>query len=526
MGRTEIERENVTAAENMRTLIVALVVLGITSATSQFRPSDADMKRALQPRPTTSSHVHGATPSQAFEGMNKVLEADAVKTMPCESFTHEELNEVAKIIYAMRAPELDHGYRARSDRRALHFDNISHKELLWHGETIAADNVAWHAPGTDKYNATRDGKCAEIVMWFYHHLAEGHRAELAMVSAFAVPMMPTDVAPKEARSAEYDQQIGCTSCHSPVQFPGAPPITPIVRKNSSAPQYPMTCPVDSKTGKAKVWYEPVQGTAGLGKRIKRCDWDYTPFCQPCEGVGGMTWGNGEHEWNPMPCSKVADPEDIPKDNLTSPLWPKDFGVEEYAHLTFPGRDPCEVNFRNSTYSLRFNTNADGPVYHTIGHSGPSGPSPLPGSSYGYPNSNFYTISSILGKGVFCVCLGGPGDLDPTRKNALVGPLTYDFNKGAKLIGRERIKPEHMDEFLVTDHWVKGPHHFWIRVDNNQMLREWQPFNGLQTYYNWNFTRPEVKLDSMCYKGLLHANISCSFPTPNLTVGPAPGYTGY
>jgi len=267
---------------NMR-FAVTLVVLAIASASAQSPPSHADIKRALQPRPASSSHVHGATPSQAFQAMNKVLDFDAIKAMPCDSFTHEELNGIAKVVYSMRAPELDKGYRARSDRRALHFDDISKKETLWQGETIAADTVPWHAYGTDKYNATRDGKCAEIVMWFYHHLAEGDRAELAMVSSFSMPMMPTDVAPKEARSAEYDQQIGCTSCHSPVQFPGAPPITPIIRKNSSAPQYPMTCPVDSKTGKPTVWYEPVQGAAGLGKRIKRCDWDYEPFCQPCEG---------------------------------------------------------------------------------------------------------------------------------------------------------------------------------------------------------------------------------------------------
>jgi hypothetical protein len=35
--------------------------------------------------------------------------------------------------------------------------------------------------------------------------------------------------------------------------------------------------------------------------------------------------------------------------------------------------------------------------------------------------------------------------------------------------------------MVADHWVKGPHHFWIEVETNRMVREWQPFNGLQTF---------------------------------------------
>jgi hypothetical protein len=70
-------------------------------------------------------------------------------------------------------------------------------------------------------------------------------------------------------------------------------------------------------------------------------------------------------------------------------------------------------------------------------------------------------------------------VDPTRSNTLTGPLRYDFNDGAKLVGRERVRPEYYAEAVVADHWVKGPHHFWIEVSTNLMLREWQPFNGLQ-----------------------------------------------
>lgn len=508
-------RRAVRDSESVKLFAVFSVAIALRAAEAKYDLTPSDRARALLPRPEPTSHVHGATPKHAFAAMNEVLHTDGVKTRPCEDFSHDELNELAQILYAMRVPSLDESYRARGDRRALHFDNITEKELLWQAEEVATMTIPSHFVGTAKYNATRDGKCAELVMWYTHHLAEGHRAELASISDVALPLMPQDVAPQAARSHEYDQQIGCTSCHTPVHLPGTPPPTPIIRKNSTAPQYPMTCPVDPNTGKPSVWYEETQGAAGVGKRIKRCDWDYVPFCEPCEGVGGMTWGNDKEEWNPMPCTAVAKPEDIPKDNLTSPLWPKDFTVQEYAHLTFPGRDPCSVNFRNSTYTLEFNTNDDGPVYHTIGHTGPSGPSPFPGSSYGYPNSNFYTITTVAGHNAFCVCLGGVGDLDPTRNNTLVGPLSYDFNRGAKLVGRERIRPEYFNEFVVADHWVKGPHHFWIDVATNKMLREWQPFNGLQTYYDWNFTRPEVKLDDICYKGFLHYNISCVFPTPKL-----------
>jgi len=322
--------------------------------------------------------------------------------------------------------------------------------------------------------------------------------------------MPADVAPKSVRSTEYDQQIACVSCHVPVQVPGAPPMGPIPHKNSSDPQYRTNCPI-GKDGKPTVWYEETQGEAGKGKRIKRCDWDYEPFCEPCEGVGGMIWGSGEHDWNPMPCEPVMRPEEIPKENLTSPLWPKAFTVHEQASLTFPGRDPCKINFKNSTYDLQFATKADGPWYHTIGLTGPSGPSPIPGKSWALPNGNFYNTVDAFGKSTFCICLGAK---DPVVDNALVGPLSYDFNKGAKLVGRERVKPEYMTESIVADHWVKGPHHFWIDVKTNFMLREWQPFNGLQTYSAWNLTTPHIEVESICYKGLLHKNVSCVSPPPN------------
>merc|ERR1740130_1127940 len=182
----------------------------------------------------------------------------------------------------------------------------------------------------------------------------------------------------------------------------------------------------------------------------------------------MIWGSGEHDWKAMPCEPVAKPEDIPAANLTSPLWPENFLVSEYASLTFPGRDPCNIKFKNSTYDLYFETRDDGPVYHTVGKTGPSGPSPFPGKSWAVPNGNFYTTVDVLGKSTFCTCLG---NADPVVDNAVTGPLSFDFNKGAKLIGRERVKPEYMDHEIVADHWVKGPHHFWINVETNQMVRE-------------------------------------------------------
>lgn len=210
------------------------------------------------------------------------------------------------------------------------------------------------------------------------------------------------------------------------------------------------------------------------------------------------------------------PDQIPKDNLTTPTWPKSFSVDEYAELTFPGRDPCTVDFKNSTYTLYFDTREDGPIYHTVGKTGPSGPSPLPGDAWHLGNGNFYTTANAFHHEAFCVCMSPKCDAAGCPSNTVLGPLTYDFLKGSKLVGRERIVPEYLNTPIVADHWVKGPHHFWFDVATNLAVREWQPFNGHNIYYNWNLTTPDASIIDVpknCYKGLLHYNISCLAPPP-------------
>lgn len=476
----------------MRASLVAFV--GV-AAEPLHVPSSTDLKRAQTGRPTASSHVFGETAADAFGSMNKFLAAGLARTKACNQFDHTSLNGLARILYASRSADLDELYRGKGDKRAFHFSSLDYKEQLWAGEEAMSETYPLHAPGKASYNATRDGKCAEMVMWYTHHLPESKRSLLASSSDFELPLMPETVAPKHLGGNEYQRQITCTDCHTRSQNPNKPPIvTPAPRPKGSGPQFQEDC----SDHKKPVFYN----------RTKRCDWDYEPFCSPCEGVGGIAWGNKEHEWNPMPCEPLMKPEEIPKENLTTPLWPKHFTVQETASLTFPGRDPCNVKFKNSTYTLVFTTTPEGPIYHTIGHSGPSGPSPFPGKSWGYPNGNFFNTVDIFGKSVFCVCLGLD---DPTVENSIMGPLSYDFLKGAVLIGRERIVPEYLNTPMVADHWVKGPHHFWFDVATNLMVREWQPFNGHQIYYDWDLSMPKpetIDLPQRCYKGLLHVNASC------------------
>ena len=45
---------------------------------------------------------------------------------------------------------------------------------------------------------------------------------------------------------------------------------------------------------------------------------------------------------------------------------------------------------------------------------------------------------------------GLGPMDPVVDNAITGPLSWDFNRGAKLVGRERVEPEYFGRSVVAD----------------------------------------------------------------------------
>ena len=47
--------------------------------------------------------------------------------------------------------------------------------------------------------------------------------------------------------------------------------------------------------------------------------------------------------------------------------------------------------------------------------------------------------------------------------------------------REKLGIEYINIEATLDHWNYGPHHVWVYPDTGNILRMWQPFNGLQIY---------------------------------------------
>jgi len=466
-----------------------------------------DLGRAYQPLPLPDSHVIAADGKSVFSTLNKYLTAQSVRTVSCEDFDHDSLNNIARQLFPLRDKRFNKIYGQRNDKRGLHFSDMSYKEALWQEEKRISNLYSTtHGIGSSHYNMTRDGKCAELVMWWVHHLTVSSKNFLKTIDEFKLPLLPQgEPIPLKDQSNEYIYQIQCTSCHSKAKSSND------TASKSYYPGNTTKCPVDEKTGLPTVWYEPV---AAAGTRRKRCDWDYDPPCQMCEGIGGIIWGDQKGELTYTSCTPLLKPADIPKDNLTSPLWPPQFTVNEGSIIIaqineggqFPGADPCAPHvYVNHTETLYFDSVQD-VMRYKLAEPGSTSVS----DTWHLGNGNMY----IKINNVFCICISVYENGNASK--VPMGPLTSDFGKDAVLIGREKIGVEYINKEVVADHYNKGPHHFWVDVETNMWIRAWQPFNGLNVYEQWNMTTPDpafFKVVPSCYTGPLHKNISCIAPPP-------------
>jgi len=84
----------------------------------------------------------------------------------------------------------------------------------------------------------------------------------------------------------------------------------------------------------------------------------------------------------------------------------------------------------------------------------------------------------------CVCVKIREGGDSANPNPIY-PIKYDWVDNLQYVGREIIGVEYLDPDALTDieldHWAYGPHHVWSYPETGQILRMWQPFNGLQVY---------------------------------------------
>jgi hypothetical protein len=161
-----------------------------------------------------------------FEEMTSVLNihlttllADSVGHKECSEFTIDELDDVMRLIYAARDPQLQSIYEGCNDPRSL-------------DSTMPAGTTAQHledrymaekeliAAAADLEGMMRDGKCHETVMWFIHHLST--EAQLEVAGMVSLPLLPNlrhamnghgMSTASGAIENGYIQAIRCIDCH-------------------------------------------------------------------------------------------------------------------------------------------------------------------------------------------------------------------------------------------------------------------------------------------------------------------------
>jgi hypothetical protein len=63
----------------------------------------------------------------------------------------------------------------------------------------------------------------------------------------------------------------------------------------------------------------------------------------------------------------------------------------------------------------------------------------------------------------------------------VYPIQFNWTDNLRFIAREELAIEYIWQTKIVDHWAFGPHHVWTYPESGQILRMWQPFNGLEVF---------------------------------------------
>ena len=84
----------------------------------------------------------------------------------------------------------------------------------------------------------------------------------------------------------------------------------------------------------------------------------------------------------------------------------------------------------------------------------------------------------------CICINIREGGNASNPNPIY-PINYNWVDNLVYVAREIIGVEWLSETegeltdVELDHWAYGPHHLWSYPESGQILRMWQPFNGLQ-----------------------------------------------
>lgn len=234
-------------------------------------------------------------------------------------------------------------------------------------------------------------------------------------------------------------------------------------------------------------------------RQRRCDNDgYDPPCGLCEGVGGRVWSDKNSDIEITKCIPVSNSTDLPKEVQEDyPKLPLKFTQHKHSEVMitdktnptcvggFPGPDSTKSHcyqrqegafiYDSENSRLKMNLNVHMPTHLNQT------------SNITHVKENMWIVNDLtVTKQCICTQPGASFGID-------IYPLNFDFmnpkTHPVRFIGRENMFIEYVEKMMIVDHWTQGPHHIWKDVNTKQILRMWQPWNGLEIWHpeGWDFS---------------------------------------
>lgn len=223
-------------------------------------------------------------------------------------------------------------------------------------------------------------------------------------------------------------------------------------------------------------------------RQRRCDGNNLcpgdKECGICEGVGGIPFGDENEQIKLTKCTPVATPNQF-KDPPTPPSFPDTFkNTGFYEVQIFVKHDPlCFVQvpdvISNGTHCFK---PQQGTFYFSWEEKKAmmdyfEADTIFPGVNMSY---HFYHESSRVHPDIYKYGVPVWPDICPCI-NVSTGIVKPDWAKDAKFVGREFFEVEYLWKNFTMDHFVKGPHHVWKDIETGNIVRLWQPWNGLEVF---------------------------------------------
>lgn len=500
----------------------------------QFAPDTAAIKSVRNKVPLTdTARAEERVPRDAFKGhdlkhANAVLNQhlkrnnEKLSTKKCEDFTIAELQKVQSMLYAIADSSLLSIYVANSDPRKPVYENAAHMEAEFAKLVEAASG--------DKLmeRVLRDSHCHQAVMWFVHHITADVQEELAQTGV-AIPLLPVEshvavthdkVEHKDVVDA-YAYSTNCQYCH----LGGIERLGPW--------DLP---PNENELG--RICDEGFE--EGFGRP-----------CGPCDGIGGIYWGDSIDQYAAPACSVVGTPEQIPEEERVVGVIPNQFVAQLFGGDRF-GRvtNPQGGKWRDQMYSqiagkwmfdfdgqaaettiLRHDTHYKDESFHwfnwtaeeepqasgwvsqlheqTKNMESKGNPGPMvslmsekncPGQDVGWkPDGHFDNGCGVvrIGKAGVCNCIYDPVGMVDAPAATLPGlaDMTY---KGRILIDLEYDEelPGVYPDYVEMDHWVTYFFHIFMRTDNPEdplfgmvPIRLASAYAGFAVYHNWTLADP-------------------------------------